>query len=57
MGFALLSILFVGLSGCWLLCFVNACSSVAGRFLGEELHVGFWDAPKPGGILIGFVKL
>ena len=45
-----------GLSGCWLLCFVNAHSSVADGFLGMELYVGFWGAPKLGGIPIGFVK-
>ena len=38
-----------GLFGCWLLCLVNSRSSVAGRFLGMKLHMGFWDAPKPGG--------
>ena len=46
-----------GLSGCWLLFFVNTRSSVADRFPVAELYVGFWDAPKPGGIPIGFVKL
>ena len=37
--------------------FVNAYSSVAGKFPRAELHMGFWDATKPRGIPIGFVKL
>ena len=57
--FALLSISFAWIV--WLLvallCFFYVCPSVVGRFLWAELHVGFWDAPKPSGILIGFVKI
>ena len=33
--------------GCF--AFVNTHSLVAGKFPGMEPHVGFWDAPKPGG--------
>ena len=51
--FALLSFAWV----VWLFCFVYAHLSVNGRFPGIELHVGFWDAPKPRGFPIGFVKL
>ena len=44
-------------------CLVVGCFALltrifqSGRFLGVKLHMGFWDAPKPKAILIGFVKL
>ena len=36
---------------------MNACSSIVGRVPKKELYVGFWDALRPGGVLLGFEKL